>query len=94
MGKQIYQLYLELLEKHGLPVKFWPQWCRRKKSLTDREKIAIGAILTQRTSWHNAELALINLKKIWRIILITVFCKISLKKVYLKMLKSIKTFMR
>lgn len=28
-----------------------------------RELIAIGAILTQRTSWHNADLALRNLKR-------------------------------
>lgn len=63
MTNKIYQLYLELLEKHGSPEKFWPQWCDRRKSLATREKIAIGAILTQRTSWHNAHLALLNLKK-------------------------------
>lgn len=63
MPNKIYQLYLELLEKHGSPAKFWPQWCARKKSLADREKIAIGAILTQRTSWHNAHLALLGLRK-------------------------------
>lgn len=63
MANKIYQLYLELLERHGPPVEFWPQWCKEKKSLKDRERIAIGAILTQRTSWHNAHLALLNLKK-------------------------------
>lgn len=63
MDTQIYQLYLELLAKHGPPEKFWPQWCGRQKSKRDREIIAIGAILTQRTSWHNADLALRNLKK-------------------------------
>jgi len=63
MENKIYQLYLELLEKHGPAVRFWPQWCAKRKSPTTREKIAIGAILTQRTSWHNAHLALLNLKK-------------------------------
>jgi len=62
-NKRIYQLYLDLLKKYGSPEKFWPQWCQKEKSLHDREIIALGAILTQRTSWRNAETALINLKK-------------------------------
>lgn len=63
MDNKVYQLYLKLLAKHGSPEKFWPQWCAGKKSERDREVIALGAILTQRTSWHNADLALRNLKK-------------------------------
>jgi len=63
MVNKIYQLYLELLEKYGSPEKFWRQWCKRKKSKKDREMIALGAILTQRTSWHNARLSLENLEK-------------------------------
>ena len=62
-ANKIYKLYLELLKKHGDPVSFWPQWCARKKDNTLREIISIGAILTQRTRWHNADLALRNLKK-------------------------------
>ncbi len=62
-GNKIYQLYLNLLEKCGSPEKYWPQWCKRKKTLHDREIIALGAILTQRTSWRNAQMALENLKK-------------------------------
>ncbi|MBM4402737.1 MAG: endonuclease [Candidatus Cloacimonetes bacterium] len=60
---KIYQLYLELRDKYGPTEKFWPQWCAVKKTAKLRELIAIGAILTQRTSWHNADLALRNLKK-------------------------------
>lgn len=60
---RIYSLYLELWEKYGPAEKYWPQWCARKKTPKTREIIAIGAILTQRTSWHNANLALKNLKK-------------------------------
>ena len=60
---KIYNLYLKLYSKHGNPEKFWPQWCAKKKTPRLREIIAIGAIMTQRTSWHNADLALRNLKK-------------------------------
>lgn len=60
---KICRLYLELRKKHGSPEKIWPQWCASQKTLPLREIIAIGAILTQRTSWHNADLALRNLKK-------------------------------
>ena len=60
----IFKLYLRLLRKHGPPQKYWPQWCATKKSLKTREMIAIGAILTQRTSWHNVDLALKNLKRV------------------------------
>ena len=62
-GNKIYHLYHSLYRKHGDPGKFWPQWCAGKKSWWIRELIAMGAILTQRTSWHNADLALRNLKK-------------------------------
>ncbi len=60
---KIHNLYLKLYKKHGDPEKFWPQWCAKKKTSELRELVAIGAILTQRTSWHNADLALRNLKK-------------------------------
>lgn len=49
-NKKIYKLYLQLLKRYGGPQKY-------------RELIAIGAILTQRTSWRNADIALRNLKK-------------------------------
>jgi len=58
-----YQLYLDLLKKHGPPKKLWPEWCASSKSPLLQEIIAIGAILTQRTSWRNADLALRNLKR-------------------------------
>lgn len=60
---KIYQLYLDLLKKCGSPRDYWPQWCKKEKTLRDREIIAIGAILTQRTSWRNAQMALENLKR-------------------------------
>jgi endonuclease-3 related protein len=62
-NNRIYQLYLHLLKVYGPPAKFWPQWCAQKKSPQEVELIALGAVLTQRTSWHNADLALKNLKK-------------------------------
>jgi endonuclease-3 related protein len=60
---KIHQLYLDLRKKYGSAEKIWPQWCAAKKTPRERQLVAIGAILTQRTSWHNADLALHNLKK-------------------------------
>lgn len=60
--KRIYDLYKELYKRHGDPARLWPQWCSKKKDNNLRDLIAIGAILVQRTSWHNANLALKNLK--------------------------------
>lgn len=60
---KIYKTYLELYKKHSDPVSLWPQWCAKEKDDVLREIIAIGAILTQRTGWRNANLALKNLKK-------------------------------
>jgi len=62
-ANKLYQLYLQLYKKHGDPVNLWPQWCAKKKDDVLREIIAIGAILTQRTGWRNANLALKNLKR-------------------------------
>lgn len=62
-SNEICRLYFELRQKHGSLNEVWPQWCAQKKTPKLREVIAIGAIMTQRTSWHNADLALRNLKK-------------------------------
>jgi len=59
---QIYKIYLELLEKYGSPKDFWQKWCKRKKTLRDKEEIVLGAMLTQRVSWFNVEKALENLR--------------------------------
>lgn len=62
-SNKIYDFYLGLSQKHGSCEELWPQWCASRKTLRDREVILFGAILTQRTSWHNVEIALKNLKK-------------------------------
>lgn len=62
-SNNISNLYKKLLSKHGQPKKLWPQWCAKNKSENLRQLVAIGAILTQRTSWRNAEKALLNLKR-------------------------------
>jgi len=59
----LYQHYQQLLYECGNPVKYWPQWCAKNKLTKDREKIIIGMILVQRTNWHNADVALKNLKE-------------------------------
>ncbi|MBU2540049.1 hypothetical protein KJ786_02715 [Patescibacteria group bacterium] len=61
--KQFEKLYKELKKKYGTPKGQWKLWCKRSKIRREREEIAIGAILTQRTNWKNVELALNNLKK-------------------------------
>lgn len=57
------QLYQDLLSEFGHPSTYWPQWCADHKTPSDREKIIIGMILVQHTSWHNANIALQNLKQ-------------------------------
>jgi len=59
----IYRLYLKLLKKYGPPKDFWKNWCKSKKNSREQEKIALGAILTQRTNWLNVELVFKNLQK-------------------------------
>ncbi len=60
---KVYQLYLSLLRKYGKPRDFWRKWCKKQKTKKDKEEIILGAILTQRTSWKNVELALKNLRE-------------------------------
>lgn len=57
------KLYKELKKKYGKPKTQWELWCKRPKTEKEREKVLIGAILTQRTNWKNVELALDNLRK-------------------------------
>jgi len=59
---RIYQLYQKLSEKYR-DKKFWSKWCKRRKTNQDKEEIALGAILTQRTKWENVEISLENLRK-------------------------------
>lgn len=70
---KIYNLYLCFLKKYGKPQDFWLTWCKDKKTLKEKERIVLGAILTQRTNWHNVEKALKNLER--------AKC-LSLKKIY------------
>jgi len=59
----LHQSYQKLFEEYGDPIMYWPQWCAETKSVEEREKIIVGMILVQRTSWHSANIALKNLKK-------------------------------
>ena len=61
--KTLTKFYSELFVEYGDPVKYWPQWCASKKTIEEREKVVIGMVLVQRTSWHNANIALKNLKR-------------------------------
>lgn len=61
--KNVVGLYQSLLQDFGDSVFYWPQWCASEKSIEEREKIIIGMILVQKTSWHNANIALKNLRE-------------------------------
>jgi len=66
---RLQKLYGSLLEEFGeqgwwpLGGKYSPQFKRRKKAPQERFEIAVGAILTQSTSWKNVEKALDSMKK-------------------------------
>jgi endonuclease-3 related protein len=63
-GEKILEL-IEELKKEKTQKELsrqWRIWCKRKKDLKDRERIAIEAILTQRTNWKNVERAMKNLE--------------------------------
>ena len=57
------KLYQLLRKKYGKPQGQWTLWCRRPKSIREREEIIIGSVLTQNTNWQNVEIALRKLKK-------------------------------
>ena len=61
--KKIERLYNSFLKKYAPSDDFWKLWCKHKKTEQDREEIALGTILAQRTNWKNAEMALRNLKQ-------------------------------
>jgi len=56
-------IYRQLRRQYGHPQDQWGLWCKRRKSLPEKEEVIIGAILTQRTNWRNVELAMANLKR-------------------------------
>jgi len=56
-------LFQKLQQKHGKPKGQWQLWCKRPKSLLEREEVVIGAVLTQRTNWRNVEKAISQLKE-------------------------------
>ncbi len=60
---KVFELYQELRKRYGHPKGQWVLWCQRPKTDEEREEVIIGAILTQRANWRNAELAMANLKK-------------------------------
>ncbi len=60
---KIEKLYQKLAKKHGKPADQWSLWCKRPKTINEREEVIIGAILTQNTNWNNVKKAIENLKK-------------------------------
>ncbi|MDP3888505.1 MAG: endonuclease [bacterium] len=63
MENPIYDLYLELSGRQKITDEVWKLWCKKNKTLEEKEEIIIGSILTQGTNWRNVEKALYNLRK-------------------------------
>lgn len=61
-GNKIQNLYKKLKKQHGEPAGQWRLWCKRPKTVREREEVIIGAILTQNTNWRNVAKAMENLK--------------------------------
>lgn len=59
---KIQNLYKKLKKQHGEPAGQWRLWCKRPKTIREREEVIIGAILTQNTNWRNVAKAMKNLK--------------------------------
>jgi len=55
-------LYETLLEKHGKAEGQWSLWCKRPKTIAEKETVIIESILTQRANWNNVCMAVSNLK--------------------------------
>ncbi|MBD3397727.1 endonuclease [Candidatus Micrarchaeota archaeon] len=68
MGGEIKSIYRLLLKEYGeqgwWPINrvYSPSFKKRKRTPEERLEIAVGAILTQNTSWENVEKALKNLR--------------------------------
>lgn len=57
-------LYQLLQHQYGHPRHQWGLWCKRRKTLAEKGEVIIGAILTQRTNWRNAELSIAALERV------------------------------
>jgi len=57
------KIYWNLRKKYSRPAGQWKLWCKRPKTLKQKEEVLMGAILTQRTNWKNVELSIKNLKR-------------------------------
>lgn len=70
---RIEKLYKELSDKYGIPGGQWKLWCKRPKTVVEKEEVIIGALLTQRTNWNNVERVIDNLKKAGRCSLLEIY---------------------
>lgn len=56
-------LYFAFRTRYGPPQDHWSLWCKRPKSIREKEEVMIGAILTQHTNWNNVTRAMDRLKR-------------------------------
>ncbi|MCX8016114.1 MAG: endonuclease [Patescibacteria group bacterium] len=62
--KQILVFYKKFSKKYPIVNSQWAFWCKKNKSIKEREKVIIEAILTQQTNWNNVEKAMANLEEV------------------------------
>lgn len=63
VSNNLLSIYRQLRHQYGHPHEQWGLWCKKKKTMAEKEEVIIGAILTQRTNWRNVELAIASLKR-------------------------------
>lgn len=62
-GGKIKLLYRQLRKRYGRPGGQWSLWCKRPKTVQERELVIIESVLTQRANWNNVQQAVANLKQ-------------------------------
>lgn len=62
MLDKILNFYYRALKNIKIEDSQWRLWCKRRKTLREKEEVIIESILTQQTNWNNVERAMNNLK--------------------------------
>lgn len=72
--EKIEVFYKKFLKKYSITDSQWAFWCKKNKSIKEKEKVIIEAILTQQANWNNVEKAMANLKKTNKDNLKAIYC--------------------
>lgn len=56
-------LYRSLRRRHGRPSGQWSLWCKRPKTLPEKDLVILESVLTQRANWRNVQAAVERMKR-------------------------------